>query len=168
MVYLASMARVEPLSRNGLLLFWGQWPSNWEQSPFVIDNVTYNCVEQYMMAEKARLFGDLQAEARIMSTADPKDQKRYGSQVTPYNDAKWADVRYDVVLKATIEKYRQNPELKAKLLASVGRFVEASPDDCIWGIGLRATDPRAWQPETWRGMNLLGRAIDEARDFLKI
>lgn len=35
--------------------FWKQWPSNWEKSPFKINNIEYNCVEQYMMAGKATL-----------------------------------------------------------------------------------------------------------------
>ena len=38
-----------------LVLFWK--PPNpfgqWTESPFEIDGVTYNCAEQYMMAEKA-------------------------------------------------------------------------------------------------------------------
>jgi ribA/ribD-fused uncharacterized protein len=161
------MVRTEPLARNGLLLFWGQWPSNWCPSPFTIDGVTYSCVEQYMMAEKADLFGDWGTKHRIMATTDPAEQKRLGKSVTPYIEAEWAAIRYDVVLKATIEKYRQNPELKAKLLASVGRFVEAAPDDRVWGIGLRATDPRAHDPKQWRGTNLLGKALDEARDVIR-
>ena len=161
------MARTEPLAKNGLLLFWGQWPSNWERSPFTLHGITYNCVEQYMMAEKARVFVDMEALARIMAAPDPRDQKRYGGQVTPYVDATWSSLRYGVVLTATIAKYLQNPELKAKLLATSGRFVEASPDDRIWGIGLRATDPRAWDPKTWQGTNLLGQAIDEAREFIR-
>jgi predicted NAD-dependent protein-ADP-ribosyltransferase YbiA (DUF1768 family) len=44
----------------------GQWPSNWEYSPMIIDNIKYNCVEQYMMAEKARLFNDKETLAKIM------------------------------------------------------------------------------------------------------
>ncbi len=52
------------LIKNGLALFWGDWPSNWQPSPFTLDGVVYNCVEQWMMAEKARCFGDVQAEQR--------------------------------------------------------------------------------------------------------
>ena len=40
--------------------FWSGPFSQWHPSPFIIDGVTYNCAEQYMMAEKARhhvLFG---------------------------------------------------------------------------------------------------------------
>jgi hypothetical protein len=45
----------------------------WQQSYFEVDMDTYSCAEQYMMAEKARLFEDEDAEAQIMqATFTPK------------------------------------------------------------------------------------------------
>ena len=38
----------------------------------------YRCAEQYMMAEKARLFGDTGAERWILDTDDPRKQKKLG------------------------------------------------------------------------------------------
>ncbi|MCZ9340388.1 NADAR family protein, partial [Streptomyces sp. TRM76130] len=46
-------------------------------------------------------------------------------------------------------------------------LVEASPVDRIWGIGLSATDEGAGDPERWRGANLLGFALMEARRRLR-
>jgi len=39
--------------------------------------------------------------------------------------------------------------------------------DRIWGIGLATGDERAASPETWRGLNLLGFALMEARHRLR-
>ncbi|WP_084516769.1 NADAR domain-containing protein [Microtetraspora niveoalba] len=36
----------------------------------------------------------------------------------------------------------------------------------MWGIGLVADDERAASASTWRGLNLLGFALMEARDAL--
>lgn len=156
-------------SRNGYFLFWGTWPSNWTRSPFAIEGKTYTCVEQYMMAEKARLFMDPHTWAKIMATPEPDDQKRYGREVKNYDDATWAAARYAVVLKGTLEKYRQNPALKALLLDTGNDiFVEASPDDRIWGIGMRAAHPDATDETKWRGLNLLGKAITEARGIIRL
>ena len=158
----------EIIVKNGYALFWGQWPSNWMISPFVINSATYNCVEQYMMAEKAKCCGDFEALARIMASPDPSDQKRHGRNIQNYDEEKWSAIRYSVVLRATIRKYNQNPDLMKKLM-SMGdvTFVECSPEDVIWGIGMRASDPRATDPSQWLGTNLLGKAVTEARDFFK-
>lgn len=154
--------------RGGYALFWGQWPSNWQPSPFVLDGRAYNCVEQWMMASKARLFGDTETEARVMASADPSDQKRYGRGIRGYDDLRWAAVRYQIVLRGVVEKYRQNPDLRAWLLATGDlEFVEASPEDRVWGIGLRASDPRASDPKRWLGQNLLGKATTEARGIIR-
>lgn len=155
--------------RDGFALFWGQWPSNWEASPMNIDGVRYNCVEQYMMAEKARVFGDEAVRAKILASPHPKAQKEFGRKVRGYVDETWAAVRYAVVLRGTVEKYRQNAHLRELLLAVPDgvRFVEASPEDRIWGIGMARSDPDATDPSKWRGQNLLGKAIDEARAVVR-
>ena len=39
--------------------------------------------------------------------------------------------------------------------------------DRVWGIGLAADDEAAEDPERWRGPNLLGFALMEARERLQ-
>lgn len=153
---------------NGLCLFWTAWPSNWQSSPMIIDSVRYSCVEQYMMAMKARLFGDRDALKKIMATQIPKLQKQYGREVKGFDPAAWSDVAYEVVLRATVEKYRQNPKLLI-LLQKAGdlEFVEASPEDVIWGIGLGTENPDALDKTKWRGQNLLGKAITQAKELIE-
>lgn len=121
-----------------------------------------------MMAEKARMFGDLYAVAKIMSAVDPSDQKRYGREVIGFNKEVWEAKAKDVVYKASYAKYTQNPDLYRSLKATEGTtLVEASPEDCIWGIGLRKTDPRAKDRSTWRGTNWLGETLTKLREDLK-
>ncbi|WP_416235585.1 NADAR family protein [Paenibacillus sp. SGZ-1009] len=68
-------------------MFWGHTPkavgsidqscfSQWWNSPFTINSVTYSCTEQYMMAEKARLFGDMDMLANIMAVWQPGIRSR--------------------------------------------------------------------------------------------
>jgi ribA/ribD-fused uncharacterized protein len=55
-------------------------------------------------------------------------------------------------------------DLNAYLLGSRSRIlVEASPLDRIWGIGMAADDDHVAQPHLWKGLNLLGFALMEAR-----
>ncbi|CAN0429120.1 unnamed protein product [Hapterophycus canaliculatus] len=42
------------------------------------NEISYNCVEQYIMTEKARLFGDSHALTLIMNTAEPPAHKSFG------------------------------------------------------------------------------------------
>ena len=47
-------------------------------------------------------------------------------------------------------------------------LAEASPYDRIWGIGLSADDPKAMNPDLWKGENLLGHALMRVRDELAL
>ena len=147
--------------------FWSGPFSNWHPSPFVVDGITYNCSEQYMMAEKARMFGDDATLKRIMSAADPSDQKRFGRAVQNFDKEKWDAEARNIVFKGCYAKFKQDEDLKRVLLDTVGTtLVEASPEDKIWGIGLRKNDPRAQKRETWRGTNWLGEVLTKVRDEL--
>ena len=118
-----------------------------------------------MMAEKARLFGDTIREAMIMSAPDPSDQKRYGRQVEGFDNAIWMANAKAIVKWASVAKYTQNPDLMVHLMDTRGTtLVEASPEDRIWGIGLRMTDKRAMRRDTWQGKNWLGEILTEVRD----
>ena len=64
-------------------------------------------------------------------------------------------------------QYLQNPEMKKALFETYPRtLVEAAPRDCLWGIGLGATNPKALDPSQWRGKNLLGYTLTKVRDEL--
>ena len=143
-------------STEQVVLFW-QPPNCFSQrspSPFVVDNVSYSCAEQYMRAEKARLFQDRRAEELNMSSPDPTAHKRIGRGVSNFDNAVWDRVREDSVLAGNLAKFSQNPTVKYHLLSTGSKsLAEASPFDPVWGIGLRADDPEARDPRLWRGKN---------------
>jgi ribA/ribD-fused uncharacterized protein len=160
--------------RPRYLFFWGhiasspkpgRWVlSQWWPAAFTLDGVRYPTAEHFMMAEKARRFGDHDAAARILAARTPGEAKKLGRLVKGFDDAEWERVRFDVVLRASRAKFGQDPALRRYLLETGDRvLVEASPVDRIWGIGLAADDPAAADPECWRGLNLLGFALMETR-----
>lgn len=145
--------------------FWKGPFSQWHSSFFEIDGTTYSCAEQYMMAEKARFFGDEVRLKEILFSNNPRDQKIAGRKVMPFHEEKWNKVAKDVVYRGSYTKYTQNPELKKRLLSTAGTtLVEASPYDKIWGIGLGEQDPRAQNRKTWQGKNWLGQILTEVRE----
>lgn len=160
------------------LLFWGHRPpagggvgkgclSQWWPCAFVVDGVEYTSAEQWMMAAKARLFGDFPAEERILAARSPAEAKKLGRSVRGFDEQIWADQRFELVVRGNLAKFGQDAALGSYLSSTANRvLVEASPQDRIWGIGLSADDPSAREPADWRGLNLLGFALMEARDRL--
>jgi ribA/ribD-fused uncharacterized protein len=121
-----------------------------------------------MMAEKARLFGDVEIERQIMKSDDPRRHQKLGKQVTEFDENQWASTRYSIVFRGNMAKFTQNEELKSQLLATGDRtMVEASPLDKIWGIGFAANNPKAYDPNNWRGLNLLGKVLADVRSQIK-
>jgi ribA/ribD-fused uncharacterized protein len=147
----------------------GKWClSQWWPAPFEVDGTRYPTAEHFMMAEKARLFGDADAAARILATADPSKAKGLGRKVRGYDDATWSAHRYAIVVRGNLAKFGHNPALAAFLThLREDVLVEASPVDAIWGIGLAEKDLDARDPERWRGLNLLGFALTEVREHLR-
>ncbi len=160
------------------LFFWGHTPaadgritetccSQWWMCNFTVDDVTYSCAEQYMMAEKARMFRDMEMLEQIMKAGHPKEMKAFGRAVKNFDKEIWDNACYELVKRGNMAKFSQNPELWNFLKATKKRIlVEASPRDRIWGIGMGKSNPDAECPLKWRGRNLLGFALTEARDLL--
>ena len=157
----------KPIVTTTHVFFYGGYPSQFYPCMFtgVIygKTITFNCAEQWMHANKAALFKDRDAYMRIMRAVRPKDQQAAGRDVKPYDEAKWAAVRYDIVVDGNICKFGQNRDMREWLLTA-GKdrhFVEASPYDRLWGIGLSVFDAQTRPESEWPGRNLLGKALDE-------
>lgn len=159
------------------VLFWGEWPSNWYKTEFEAEVMingkkekkTFYNSEQYFMFIKAVVFGDYDTANKILATKDPKKAKQLGREVKNYDDEVWSRMRYKVMVDANKAKYGQNEELKKLILSDELKgkgFVEASPIDGIWGIKLGENDPLADDEAHWKGQNLLGKALDETREWL--
>jgi ribA/ribD-fused uncharacterized protein len=160
------------------LMFWGHQPqadgsvgkgclSQWWPCRFTVEGIEYASAEHWMMAAKARLFGDHDAVPRILAARTPAEAKNLGRLVQGFDEQVWVARRLDLVVEGNVAKFGQDAALRGFLLATARRvLVEASPRDRIWGIGLGAANERATDPLQWRGLNLLGFALMEARDRL--
>ncbi|MCG7408325.1 NADAR family protein [Paenibacillus sp. ACRRX] len=160
------------------VFFWGHTPpkdggvdkscfSQWWMSPFMVEGYEYSCVEQFMMAEKARLFGDGEMLDAILKAKYPKEMKAYGRAVRDFDNDTWDNECYGIVKRGNLAKFSQDPKLGDYLKSTKNRIlVEASPRDRIWGIGMGKSNPDVENPIKWRGRNLLGFVLTEVRDEL--
>ena len=161
------------------LFFWGHQPakdgsigkscfSQWFEAAFVVDGERYATAEHFMMAEKARLFGDETTRRHVLAARTPGEAKKLGRQVADFDEAVWLRERFGIVVRANHAKFSQNPPLSVYLMGTGERvLVEASPVDAVWGIGLAADDINAARPGQWPGLNLLGFALMEVREALR-
>lgn len=172
------IAQRNNFSSDDFVFFWGHEDreqgtskvclSQWFRCSFVVDGQYYNCAEQYMMAEKARIFGDEETRQQILSEYSQMAMKKLGRKVRNYNDFVWSGNRLSVVIEGNLAKFSQNESLREFLLSTGDKvLVEASPKDAIWGIGLDASSHEAIHPRNWQGDNLLGFALMEVRDILR-
>jgi ribA/ribD-fused uncharacterized protein len=154
--------------KNGHAFFWGSVMSQWFIRPMEVGGVRYNCCEQWMMAGKARLFGDEKALGKIMGTDSPKEQKALGRTVKGFVPCEWDAACRRIVYEGNLAKFSQHEDLRQYLLGSGDLvIVEASPHDRIWGIGMKRSEPGVEDPKNWRGKNWLGEAIMEARRTIR-
>ena len=67
----------------------------------------YQNTEQYMMAQKAKLFADEKIFQKILQTENPDRIKVLGRQVKNYEDDVWNRYRYSIVLEENLAKYSE-------------------------------------------------------------
>lgn len=135
--------------------------SQWWMCQFMVEGTQYSCAEQ------ARLFGDDEMLESILKAKHPKEMKAFGRAVRNFDKDIWDKECYGIVKRASLAKFSQNPKLADYLNLTKNRIlVEASPRDRIWGIGMSQSNPDVENSMKWRGRNLLGFALMEARDEL--
>ena len=169
--------------------------SNWHPSIFTVKEITFGSNEQFMMYCKAKLFNDeaIAEQVHAFSTSglmgkyiagkvsrdeilkhrmaewsgEQKRIKALGKKVKNFVEATWSEKCVPYVSRGAYEKFSQDPELHALILTKEGKqFVEASPYDRIWGVGLSANDPNIHDPSKWKGQNLLGKCLDRALETI--
>jgi ribA/ribD-fused uncharacterized protein len=146
--------------------FWKHEFGQWTKREIVdLLGRRYNCCEQYMMFHKALLLGDFEVATVIMSEQDPKEQQALGRKARGYRQDVWEANRIRIVYEGNMLKFTQHQDLRKRLLDTFPRLlVEASPSDCVWGVGLSEDNPLILNPRNWRGMNLLGAVLTCVRD----
>ena len=149
----------KPEEPNGYL-------SNWDMSGFILDEKKYCCAEQYLMEQKALLFGDTAIAEKIMQTTDQQTMQDLGRAVHNFNDVIWDGSKQVILYRALVAKFDQNMHLAAKLVKTGDSILaECAKSDHIWGIGRSMDDPRADDIALWNGQNLLGFALMQIRDY---
>lgn len=149
-----------PNEENGYL-------SNWYLSAFTVAGVAFSSMEQFMMYQKAKCFGDEAVASQILNTENVSHIKELGRLVSGYDDNYWNGVRQIVVYEGLYAKFSQNEKLGEQLKATGDALLaECAVKDLIWGIGLSMKEPDRLDRAKWKGQNLLGYALMMVREKL--
>lgn len=107
---------------------------NFYESPFTSNGTTYKTVEHYFQSEKTQ---DPQSKHKIINAKSPKIAKKLGN-TCELDVENWKKINESVMLKGLELKFSQNPDLKAKLLATgSSELKEYSRSDRFWGGSLK-------------------------------
>lgn len=143
--------------------------SNFYPCTFVYDGVEWKSSEQCFMAMKAKCFKDEESYKRILESKTPGRARTLGRQVQNFNFT-WIFVSKSVMFDIVLAKFSQNDDLRSLILSDEfkgKKFVEGSPIDKKWGVGIRWDNPKIDDESNWKGSNLLGKILDKVRKQLQ-
>ena len=138
--------------------------SNFFPAEIEIDNISYNCSEQYFHHAKACLFGDQETANRILESETPNEQKKLGDTIVGFKPKVW-DKHCESIMKTALKaKFSQHEDLKNQLLDTGNLImIEASPYDKLWGSGVGLYSDDCLAVTKFSGKNLLGNLLMQIR-----
>ncbi|HIF9337743.1 TPA: NADAR family protein [Photobacterium damselae] len=159
---------------------FSQWNMDY---PFTYHGIFFKSCEHWMMVKKLTFFvhrgktvrqikqiieqekKQFQIERKypansiyqMLEAPTPRLVKSLGKQVYPFNTEEWNTEVPNVLNQGNFLKFTQN-QAALEIFRQCHRktFVEASPTDRIYGVGLHENDPRIDNPNNWLGQNKLG------------
>jgi len=138
------------------LYFWGHTGSG----------VNSHVLSQWYLSKL--LFDDHELSGQILNEHDPGKTKALGRKISNFDEKIWSSSRFEIVVEGNFLKFGAHSGLRSYLIATSPQvLVEASPHDRIWGVGLDADTAKSKNPFQWKGSNLLGFALMEARERLR-
>lgn len=141
--------------------------SNWYISPFTADGIRFTSTEQFIMYKKCMIFGDEQSAKAVLVTNDPAEQQDIGRKAKGYIHTLWSGIRQTIAYEGLLEKFRQNDELRRKLLDTGDAYlVECAGSDKTWACGIKLDDARRFDASLWDGQNILGFTLMQVRGSL--
>jgi len=124
--------------------------------------------EKGIMLCKAAAMGDMWMFDEILKAPTPAKAKSLGRAVTPWDQDRWDRIVCTVAKAVVTAKFANVPGLLDVLLGTGDVLIaEATRNDRIWGIGVDKNQPEVADPAQWRGANILGWALMEARSTLR-
>lgn len=124
----------------------------------------FTTAEQYLLYNKAKLFGDEAKMKIVLESENLYEQRRLCGDVKNFRVNIWNGYAKQIAFRGNLLKFYCNRDIRAKLLATRGSLLVFASPDRVWGIGRVQDDPRAHNQQEWNGWNWLGEVLTKLRD----
>lgn len=129
--------------------------SNWYRAKFTLDGKEWPTSEHYFMAMKTLDPGHREQIRKAATPAVAKNLAGPGGIIQLRSG--WDGMKYNVMYRACLAKFEQNPELSALLLSTGDATIHEDCSDPWWGGGPNYPD----------GRDMLGRVLVAVRAALR-
>ena len=128
--------------------------ANYSNHGFYKDGVYYKTVEHYYQSKK---FNDKELVKKIIECDTPKEASNIGRDRENIRIDNFKDKKLDVMYEGVLEKFRQNSDIRAKLIETRNQEIrEMTTKENYWGIGPNLD-----------GENHIGKILMKVRDKVK-
>ncbi len=141
--------------------------SNFAEAPFKLDNVLYKHNEQFVVKEKAEMFGDDFIAQKAMKETNPFLIQSLGKRIRNFDEQRWKTEGPAIVKRGALEKFRQNPSACQRLLDTGNKTIIEASKNKFWGVGMKMTNPGILEPSQWVGDNAFGSMLMDVRAILR-
>lgn len=154
-----------PYSDEAVAFFTKHSPlSNHFPCSFVVDNISYNCVEQYLAVQRAYLAKNKSLARKAMGTKNPAEHKNILNQLRNDQPDTWKENAQASIITALRAKFNQNKVLAHFLMDTYPRQIGEASKNETWGIGLSLDSKDVLDTTKWRKEgNLLGTSLEKIR-----
>lgn len=153
--------------------------SNFYNSSFEYENITWPFAEAAIMWTKAQCFNDEEIAKLLLNVKTPGAAKKLGRKVKGFDPKKWIECRNEKVPQILFAKFSTS-ELKEWLLGTGNAKLaeiaienrttkRISYSDRIWGVKLGPSSKEILNPDEWDkfGENFCGKTVMKVRERLR-
>lgn len=138
--------------------------SNHFRSTFVVEDMEFHSVEQYLAYRRATLSKKKQFIKRASKATNPAEAKYILNCLSNNNSKKWNNMRGDVLLTALRAKFGQHAPLATYLKDTKDLQLGEASTNPVWGIGMTLDNKDILNTSKWnQNGNLLGRSLMKVR-----
>ena len=118
------------------------------------------------MAQKAKIFKDQEAQAKVMAESEPVVIKQLGKNIKGFDEVQWRSEAQQIMETGLRAKFSQNQYLAKTLLETGTKHILEASTDPYWGAGVTLHSDQLFESRAWTGENVLGKALMKVRSDL--